>query len=74
MPLQAGGIARDASQPFTFVTGQGWNVTLTQAQVVLGPLYFNIAFPTTASFRSGVVMSRRPSSSSSTSSIRRSRT
>jgi hypothetical protein len=56
MPLQAGGIVRDASQPFTFVTGQGWNVTLTQAQVVLGPLYFNIAFPSTASFRSGVVI------------------
>ena len=38
------------------VTGQGWNVTLTQAEVVLGPLYFNIDAPTTASFRSGVVI------------------
>jgi len=56
MPLLAGGIARDASQPFTFVTGQGWNVTLTQAEVVLGPLYFNIDAPSTASFRSGVVI------------------
>jgi hypothetical protein len=56
MPLQAGGIARDASQPFTFVTGQGWNVTLTQAEVVLGPLYFNIDAPSSASFRSGVVI------------------
>ena len=56
MPLQVGGIARDASQPFTFVTGQGWTVTLTAAQVVLGPLYFNIDDPSTASFRTGVVI------------------
>jgi hypothetical protein len=56
MPLQAGGIARDASQPFTFVTGQGWTVTLTAAQVVLGPLYFNIDATSTASFRTGVVI------------------
>jgi hypothetical protein len=56
MPLQAGGIARDASQPFTFVTGQGWNVTLTAAQVVLGPLYFNIDTNSTSSFRTGVVI------------------
>ena len=56
MPLQAGGIARDASQPFTFVTGQGWNVTLTEAEVVFGPLYFNIDAPSPAVFRSGVVI------------------
>ncbi len=56
MPLQVGGIARDASQPFTFLTGQGWTVTLTAAQVVLGPLYFNIDAPSTASFRTGVVI------------------
>ncbi len=56
MPLQVGGIARDASLPFTFVTGQGWTVKLTAAQVVLGPLYFNIDANSTASFRSGVVI------------------
>jgi hypothetical protein len=60
MPFQAGGIVRDASQPFSFVTGQGWNVTLTQAEVVLGPLYFNIDAPSTASFRSGVVIVQAP--------------
>ena len=56
MPLQAGGIARDGAQPFSFVTGQGWNVTLTDAQVVLGPLYFNIDAPQPSVFRSGVVI------------------
>jgi hypothetical protein len=55
-PLEAGGIARDASQPFTFVTGQGWTVTLNQAEVVLGPLYFNIDAASSASFRTGVVI------------------
>ena len=56
MPLEAGGPARDASQPLTFVTGQGWTVTLTGAQVVLGPLYFNINPPQPSVFRSGVVI------------------
>jgi hypothetical protein len=56
VPLQVGGISRDASQPFTFVTGQGWSVTLTAAQVVLGPLYFNIDAPQPSVFRSGVVI------------------
>lgn len=57
MPFQAGGIARDATQPFTIpMTGQGWKVTLTEAKVVLGPLYFNIDAPSSASFRSGVVI------------------
>jgi hypothetical protein len=44
IPFQAGGIARDATVPFNIpTTGQGWNVTLTAAQVVLGPLYFNVS-------------------------------
>jgi hypothetical protein len=56
MPLQVGGVARDASQPFTFTTGQGWTVRLEQASVVLGPLYFNIDAPQPSVFRSGVVI------------------
>ena len=56
VPFEAGGIARDASQPFTFVTEQGWTVTLTQADVVLGPLYFNVIASQTIGFRSGVVI------------------
>ena len=56
VPFEAGGIARDASQPFTFVTEQGWTVTLTQAEVVLGPLYFNVIASQTVGFRSGVVI------------------
>jgi hypothetical protein len=56
MPLQVGGIARDATQPFTFVTGQGWTVTLTAAQAVIGPLYFNIDAPEPSVFRGGVVI------------------
>jgi hypothetical protein len=56
MPLEAGGIARDASQPFTFVTQQGWTVTLTAAEVVLGPLYFNIDASEQNVFRNGVVI------------------
>ena len=59
MPLEAGGIARDATQPFTIpMTQQGWKVTLTEAKVVLGPLYFNID-PAPSSqdvFRTGVVI------------------
>ena len=59
MPLEVGGIARDATQPFTIaMTGQGWKVTLTEAKVVLGPLYFNIdAAPSSQDvFRTGVVI------------------
>jgi hypothetical protein len=56
MPLQVGGVARDASLPLTFLTGQGWSVTLSQAEVVLGPLYFNIDAPQPSVFRSGVVI------------------
>jgi hypothetical protein len=60
MPLEAGGISRDASQPFSFVSGQGWTVTLTAAEAVLGPLYFNIDAPEPSVFRSGVVIVQAP--------------
>ncbi|HVT06533.1 MAG TPA: hypothetical protein VHO67_03710, partial [Polyangia bacterium] len=56
VPFEAGGIARDTTTPFTFSTGQGWTVTLTEAKVVLGPLYFNVAAPQPSVFRSGVVI------------------
>lgn len=56
VPFEAGGIARDASQPFTFVTEQGWTVTLTRADVMLGPLYFNVIASQPSVFRSGVVI------------------
>lgn len=56
MPLQAGGVARDGGASLTFTTGQGWSVRLDQAQVVLGPLYFNIDAPQPSVFRSGVVI------------------
>jgi hypothetical protein len=56
MSLEAGGVTRDASTSLTFVTGQGWTVELTAAQVVLGPLYFNIDSPQPSVYRSGVVI------------------
>lgn len=56
IPFEAGGIARDTTQPFTFTTGQGWTVALTQAEVMLGPLYFNIDASSSSAFRSGVVI------------------
>ena len=56
IPFQAGGMVRDVTRPFTFTTGQGWTVTLSQAQAVLGPVYFNIDAPEPDVFRSGVVI------------------
>jgi len=56
MPLQAGGVAHDGGPSLTFATGQGWSVRLDQAQVVLGPLYFNIDAPQPSVFRSCVVI------------------
>lgn len=38
--VRFGGVARDASQPFTVTTPSGWSVTLTAAQVAIGPVYF----------------------------------
>jgi hypothetical protein len=39
--VRAGGVARDASQPLTVTTPQGWTVTLTAAQVSIGPIYLH---------------------------------
>ncbi len=56
LALHAGGVARDATQPFTFTTAPGWTVTLDHALIAVGPLYFNVDAPRTGAFRSGVVI------------------
>jgi hypothetical protein len=56
LPFVAGGVARDATQPFTFTTPVGWTVTLNDALIALGPFYFNVNAPRTGTFRSGVVI------------------
>jgi hypothetical protein len=56
LPFRAGGIARDASQPFTFTTASGWTVTLDRAEQAVGPLYFNLSAPPTDQFRGGQVI------------------
>ena len=56
LPFQAGGIMRDATQPFTFTTPIGWTVTLDHAVIATGPFYFNVSAPRTGAFRSGVVI------------------
>ncbi|MDB4931911.1 MAG: hypothetical protein JWM10_4395 [Myxococcaceae bacterium] len=43
--VEAAGIERDAAQPLSFTTDQGWTVTLTEARVALGPLYLNTLAP-----------------------------
>jgi hypothetical protein len=37
--VRFGGVARDVRQPFAVTTPQGWTVTLSAAQVSLGPIY-----------------------------------
>lgn len=54
MPFEAGGVNRDVTQPFTTI--QGWTITLSAAQIVLGPLYFNVNAPQPSVYRSGVVI------------------
>lgn len=56
LPFQAGGVSRDATQPFTFTTPTGWSITLDQAVIAAGPFYFNVDPPSTDEFRSGVVI------------------
>jgi hypothetical protein len=51
LPFQAGGTS---VAPFT--TPTGWTVTLDQADIAIGPFYFNVDPPPTDEFRSGVVI------------------
>ncbi len=38
--VRAGGVLRDASMPLVVTTAQGWRVTLSAAEVSVGPMYF----------------------------------
>jgi hypothetical protein len=52
---RAGGALRDTSQPLTFTTETGWTITLSKANVTVGPIYLNVIAPlrdeTTTSLR-----------------------
>src|SRR5262249_43215164 len=41
----AGGIERDATQPFTFTNPTGGEGTLSRANVTMGPIYLNVIAP-----------------------------
>jgi hypothetical protein len=56
VPFAIGGVARDAGGDLTFTTPLGWQVTLQQSKIALGPFYYNIQPPQTATLRSGVVI------------------
>jgi hypothetical protein len=56
IPFESGGVLRDATQPFAFTNPLGWQVTLDQALIALGPFYFNVDPPSTDEFRSGLVI------------------
>jgi hypothetical protein len=58
IPFEAGGMPSGGTQPF--MTIQGWTITLSAAQVVLGPLYFNIDAPIPSVYRSGIVIMQVP--------------
>jgi len=51
LPFTAAGAA-----PGTFTSLAGWNITLSQALIAVGPFYFNVDEPSTDEFRSGVVI------------------
>jgi hypothetical protein len=55
-PFAVGGAARDAGGSLGFETPLGWEVELDQAKIALGPFYFNIQPPQTATLRSGLVI------------------
>jgi len=39
------GVARDVTQPLTFVNERGWTITLEKANVTVGPVYLNVIAP-----------------------------
>ena len=51
LPFTAGG-----STVATITSPLGWNITLTQALIALGPFYFNLYPPPSDEFRAGIVI------------------
>jgi hypothetical protein len=45
LPVEVGGVARDAGGPLFFTNQPGWQVELDQAAIVVGPFYFNTQPP-----------------------------
>ena len=56
LPFKAGGMDRPGSGPLGFSTPAGWDVSLEQARINLGPFYFNLSPPPTNAFRGGTVI------------------
>lgn len=50
-PMLAAGVERDAQAPLTLTTDTGWQVTLSEARVALGPFYLNTEAPPQARWR-----------------------
>lgn len=42
---RAGGVEREGGGPFTFTNQTGWTITLTKANVTIGPVYLNVVPP-----------------------------
>jgi hypothetical protein len=53
---RAGGV-RDAGAPYTFTNGSGWTITLTKANVTIGPIYLNVVAPLRTASRWSLIKS-----------------
>jgi hypothetical protein len=42
---RAGGIERESASTYTFTNAKGWDITLTRADVTIGPIYVNVISP-----------------------------
>ena len=42
---RAGGVEREGDAPYTFTNANGWGITLTRANVTIGPVYVNVIAP-----------------------------